>query len=111
MTHIQKFLKFVGIENCEILSQMHPGITLSFENSTEASLAEFKLSQIKVLSEYPLFSVLQIENQLFLEETLPPEIWFVGEEAWIENISSEEIRPLFDFVTLNPLKDQHSPEN
>jgi hypothetical protein len=87
---------------------MNPDITLNFKDATEASLSLFKLSNLKVLGEYPLFFVEQLENQLFLKETLPEEIWFLAGEAWIENTTTEEIVPLFDFVEISQLKNQHT---
>ena len=49
---------------------MNPEITLKFQNSAEASLSAFKLSGVKILGEYPLFHVEQIENQLFFSKNL-----------------------------------------
>ena len=60
----------IDIMHCEILTQMNPNITLNFKDPTEASLAAFKLSNVKVLGEDPLFEIQQYGNQLFLQEML-----------------------------------------
>ncbi len=109
--NIEKLLALLNVTNCEILSQMNPEITLKFPSSLEASLNAFKLSDVKILGEYSLFSVEQIENQLFLKETLPSNIWFLGHEAWVENKLNEHIFPLFKYVKLGQLKDQHTSQN
>ena len=108
--NIKKLFTLLNVENCEILSQMNPEITLKFQNSAEASLSAFKLSGVKILGEYPLFQVEQIENQLFLKESLPSNIWFLGPQAWVENKSNELIFLLFDYVKLEE-KHQYTAKN
>ena len=109
--NIEKLLALLNVANCEILMQMNPEITLKFQNTTEASLSAFKLSNVKILGEYPLFCVDQIENQLFLKENLSSNIWFLGDEAWVENESNEHIFPLFDYVKLGQLKHQYTAKS
>lgn len=104
--NIKRLLDLADISNCEILTQMDPSITLNFPNAMEASLAAYKLSNLKVLGEYPLFQVKQLEKQLFLEGHLPPEVWFLDSHAWIEDNINEHILPLYDFVRLSRVKNQ-----
>lgn len=104
--NIKRLLDLADISNCEILTQMDPDITLNFPNATEASLGAYKLSNLKVLGEYPLFQVKQLDKQLFIEGNLPPEVWFLDTHAWIEDKVSEHIVPLYDYVRLSRIKNQ-----
>jgi hypothetical protein len=104
--HLDRLLRLIDISNCEILTPMNPEITLNFPDAAEASLAAYKLSNLKVMGEYPLFQVKQLEHQLFLDGRIPPEIWFLDSQAWLEDQATEHILPLFDYVQLSRVKDQ-----
>jgi len=108
--HIKKLLSLADVGDCEILSQMDPSLTLNFLDSTEASLGAYRLSSLKVLGQYPLFKIEQRENQVFLEGLLPPNIWFMGKDAWVENEINERVFLLFDYIEMSPLKDQETSE-
>lgn len=109
-SHLKPLLKKIGVLNCEILIQANPYITLNFVDTIDASLGAFKLSNLNVLGEYPLFKITQREHQLFLEENLPPTMWMLGSDVFIENKSNEMIFPLFDYVKISPLRDQHTAD-
>ena len=107
LTHL---LNKIDVLNCEVLTQANPNITLNFMDTADASLGAFKLSNLHVLGEYPLFKLEQREHQLFLEENLSPTIWALGADIWIENKSNESIFPLFDYVKISPLRDQQTAD-
>lgn len=108
--NLEKLLKKIDIMNCEILTQANPSITLNFKDASDASLGAFKLSNLNVLGEYPLFKVEQRGQQLFLEENLSPAMWILGQDVWVENKANEAIFPLFDYVRISQLMDQHTAD-
>lgn len=108
--NLKHLLNRIDILNCEILTQANPNITLNFRDAADASLGAFKLSNLNVLGEYPLFKLEQREHQLFLEENLSPTMWAVGADVWVENKSNEMIFPLFDYVKTSPLRDQYTAD-
>jgi hypothetical protein len=108
--NLEQLFSQADIEKCEILTQMNPSITLNFTNTLEASLAAYKLSNLKILGEFPLFEVKHLEHQLFLEGNLPPNIWFLDDQAWIENTSNDDILLLFDYVKVSRSKDQSTAQ-
>ena len=108
--NLKQLLNRIDVLNCEILTQANPNITLNFMDTADASLAAFKLSNLNVLGEYPLFKLEQREHQLFLEENLSPAMWALGSDIWIENKSNEMIFPLFDYVKISQLKDQYTAD-
>ncbi|HEV2523977.1 MAG TPA: hypothetical protein VGU44_02445, partial [Gammaproteobacteria bacterium] len=108
--NLKHLLNRIDVLNCEILTQANPYITLNFSDTADASLGAFKLSNLNVLGEYPLFKLEQREHQLFLEENLSPTMWALGSEIWIENKSNEMIFPLFDYVKISQLRDQYTAD-
>ena len=46
-----------------------------------------------------------------MQETLLPTVWFLAEDAWIENKLNEQIIPLFDYVNMSLLKEQHTAKD
>lgn len=108
--NVEKLLKAIDVTNCDILMQANPNITLNFKDVSEASLGAFNLSNLSVLGEYALFKIEQRGNQLFLEENLSPAMWVLGEDIWVENKSNERIFPLFDYVKISQLRDQHTAD-
>jgi hypothetical protein len=108
--NLKHLLNKIDVLNCEILMQANPHITLNFEDTTDASLGAFKLSNLNVLGEYPLFKLEQREHQLFLEENLSPTMWTLGTDVWIENQLNEMILPLFDYVKISHLKNQYTAD-
>lgn len=108
--NLEKLLKKIDITNCEALMQANPNITLNFKDTVDASLGAFKLSNLNVLGEYPLFKIEQRGQQLFLEENLSPAMWVLGEDVWVENKANEAIFPLFDYVRISQLMDQHTAD-
>ncbi|HXH54145.1 MAG TPA: alkaline phosphatase family protein [Gammaproteobacteria bacterium] len=108
--NLKQLLNKIDVLNCEILTQANPNITLNFQDTADASLGAFKLSNLNVLGEYPLFKLEQREHQLFLEENLSPTMWALGTDVWMENQSNEMIFPLFDYVKISHLKDQYTAD-
>lgn len=108
--NLEKLLKKIDITNCEILMQANPSITLNFNDTADASLGAFKLSNLNVLGEYPLFKIDQRGHQLFLEENLSPAMWVLGRDIWVENKANEAIFSLFDYVRISPLRDQYTAD-
>ncbi len=108
--NLKKLLKAIDMTNCEVLMQANPNITLNFKDASDASLGAFNLSNLSVMGEYALFKVEQRGNQLFLEENLSPAMWVLGEDVWVENKSNEMIFPLFDYIKISQLRDQHTAD-
>jgi len=108
--NLKHLLNRIDVLNCEILTQANPYITLNFRDTADASLGAFKLSNLNVLGEYPLFKLEQREHQLFLEENLSPTMWALGADVWVENKSNEMIFPLFNYVKISQLRDQYTAD-
>lgn len=108
--NVKSLLRFNDVACCEILMRKNPQITLNFKDISDASLGAFKLSNLHVLGEYPLFKIEQRGHQLFLEENLSPAIWILGKDIWVENKLTEAVFPLFNYIKLSPFKEQYTAD-
>jgi hypothetical protein len=108
--HFESLLRLNDVFCSETLMQKNPQITLNFKDASDASLGAFKLSNLSVLGEYPLFKIEQRGHQLFLEENLSPAIWILGQDVWVENKLTEAVFPLFNYIKLSPFKDQQTAD-
>lgn len=111
LSNFEKLLQQVDILKYEILTQVHADATLNFSNEEEASLAAYKLSNLHVLGEYPLFQVQHIKNQLFLKVSIPSSVWFLDQMAWIENKANEQVLSLFEYIQVSPIKTQFTAQS
>jgi hypothetical protein len=97
--NITGILKLSDIHHCETLNQTGTDITLHFKEKAEASLAAFKLLNLKVLGEQPLLKIKQEECQLLIQGSVNPLVWDLGNEAWLEHETTRMTARLFDYIS------------